>query len=138
MSNTYKGGGRGSCDGWRFLLFDSESLRLVFKAFGGRRSNFRAFGGWRLLRKYISMSYNIYKGVLSFFSIWIMTVTEVYLTHFYGFLPLDVTSVSRTLLDWLWLDYYVNNWSTLGIFFHWIATLIFCTFSRFSFIGLLR
>ena len=43
-----------------------------------------------------------------------MTVTIVYLTHFYDFLPLDVTSVSRTLLNCLLLDYCVNKSSTFG------------------------
>ena len=33
-----------------------------------------------------------------------MTVTAVYLTHFYDFLLLDVTSVSRTLLGFLSSD----------------------------------
>ena len=47
--------------------------------------------------------------VFFFYSIWIMTVTAVYLTHFYDFLLLDVTSVSRTLLGFLSSDNNVNN-----------------------------
>ena len=57
-----------------------------------------------------------------------MTVTIVYLTHFYDFLPLDVTSVSRTLLNCLLLDYCVNNSSTFEMLFYWMATSTSCAF----------